>query len=174
MSVGIKKSLYAWMISKRYKLHLAKTTIIEGKCEFSKGGQIYIGENTKISRWSCFKEYGGYIKIGDNCTVNSFCHLSGNGGIEIGDNVRIATQCVLISANHIFSNPNIPIRLQGEEREKIIVEDDVWLGAGVKVLKGVKIGVGSVIGAGAVVTKDVPPYSIAVGVPCKVIGSRKM
>lgn len=54
----------------------------------------------------------------------------------------------------------------------IHIEDDVWIGAGVKVLKGVTIGKGSVIGAGAVVTKDIPPYSIAAGVPCRVIGKR--
>lgn len=173
MRRSIKKNLYTWFVARRFRLNLATSTTIEGKCEFTRGGKIFIGENTKISRWSCFKEYGGYIKIGNNCTVNSFCHLSGNGGIEIGDNVRIATQCVIVSANHIFDSVNIPICQQGENREKIIIEDDVWLGAGVKVLMGVKIGRGAVIGAGAVVNKDIPPYAIAVGVPCTVINIRK-
>jgi acetyltransferase-like isoleucine patch superfamily enzyme len=55
----------------------------------------------------------------------------------------------------------------------VIVDDDVWLGYNVTVLPGVTIGKGSVIGAGSVVTKNIPPYSIAVGNPCKVIGQRK-
>ena len=84
----------------------------------------------------------------------------------------IATQCVIISADHIFDNPNELIRKQGEVREKIIIEDDVWLGAQVKVLKGVTIGKGAVVGAGAVVNKDIPPYTIAVGVPARVVKKR--
>lgn len=93
--------------------------------------------------------------------------------MEIGNSVLIATQCVLISANHNFSDISKPIAEQGETREKIVIEDNVWLGASVKILAGVRIGEGSVIDAGAVVTKDIPPYSIAVGVPAKVIGYRK-
>ncbi|GGG07680.1 hypothetical protein GCM10010913_31840 [Paenibacillus aceti] len=117
--------------------------------------------------------YGGSIEIGENCSINSFCHINGNGGLKIGNNVRIATNCTLIPANHIFSDPNIPITFQGETREGITIEDDVWLGAGVKVLDGVVIGRGSVIGAGSVVNKSIPPFSIAVGIPAKVIKKRK-
>lgn len=110
--------------------------------------------------------------IGNNCSINSFCYLSGNGGIEIGNNVRIATQSVIVSANHKFDRTDIPIIEQGETREKIIIEDDCWLGAGVKVLSGVTICKGFVIGAGTVVTKDIPPYSVVVGVPGRVIKNR--
>ncbi|MBA2748254.1 MAG: acyltransferase, partial [Tatlockia sp.] len=58
-------------------------------------------------------------------------------------------------------------------RQGVVIEDNCWLGYGVKVLDGVTIGEGSVIGAGAVVTKDIPPYSVAVGVPAKVVRSRQ-
>lgn len=111
--------------------------------------------------------------IGNNCTVNSFSHISGNGDVEIGNNVLIATQCVIISANHNFDRLDVPISEQGEEREKIVIEDDCWLGAGVKILAGVTIHKGSVIGAGSVMTHDVPQYSVIVGVPGKVIKSRR-
>ena len=84
----------------------------------------------------------------------------------------LATQCVIVSANHNFSDINEPIAKQGETKEKIVIEDDCWLGAGVKVLAGVTIHKGSVIGAGSVITHDVPPYSVVVGVPGKVIKSR--
>lgn len=136
-------------------------------------GQLKVGRNTRISKWVCLKPYGGYIHIGDNCTINSFCHISGNGGVIIGNNVLIATQVVIISANHNFSDLDIPIREQGETRKQIVIEDNCWLGAGAKVLAGVTIHSGSVIGAGSVVTKDVPPNSIVVGVPGQVIKTRE-
>lgn len=170
--IGIRNWARLQYYKSRYKLSIGRNSIIQGKCEFSSTGRIQIGSNTTICRWSCFREYGGYITIGNNCSVNSFCHFSGNGGITIGNNVRIATQCVIISANHIFTNRDVPICQQGELAEPIVIEDDCWLGAGVKVLSGVRIGKGSVIGAGAVVTKDIDPYSVAVGVPARVIRKR--
>lgn len=172
----------SWMLAtirslfykKRHNLILGKNTYVFGACEFSgrSDGVISFGNNTIISRWSIFRAYGGYINIGNNCSINSFCHFSGNGGIEIGDNVRIATQCVLVSANHNFARTDVPIIAQGETRQKIVIEDDCWLGAGVKVLAGVTIGKGSVIGAGSVINRDVPPFSVVVGVPGKVIKNR--
>lgn len=155
-----------------HKIKIREGTIFIGSCEIISEGKIEIGKNCVISPWVVLREWGGYIKIGDNCSINSFCHISGNGGVEIGNDVRIATQCVIISANHNFGATDIPITFQGETAEKIVIEDDCWLGAGVKVLAGVKIGKGSVIGAGSVVNKDIPPYSVAIGVPAKVIKSR--
>jgi acetyltransferase-like isoleucine patch superfamily enzyme len=83
--------------------------------------------------------------------------------------------CFLSSCHNLsigFTDPNKKIREQGFNFKGIRIEDDCWLGSGVKVLDRVTIGRGSIIGAGAVVTKDIPPYSIAVGVPAKVIDSR--
>ncbi|WP_270512827.1 acyltransferase [Holdemanella biformis] len=178
----MQKISFSWMLvhlrslyyKKKFNVKIGKNTYIFGPCEFSgrDNGKISFGNNTIICRWNVFRAYGGYIKIGNNCSINSFCHLSGNGGLEIGDNVRIATQCVLISANHNFKRVDIPITKQGETRKKIVIEDDCWIGAGVKVLMGVTIGKGSVIGAGSVITKDIPPYSVVVGVPGKIIRSR--
>lgn len=156
----------------RHRIKIGEGTIFRGSCEIISEGKTEIGKNCVISPWAVFREWGGYIKIGNNCSINSFCHISGNGGVEIGDDVRIATQCVIISANHKFSRVDIPITKQGETADKIVIEDDCWLGAGVKVLAGVTIGRGSVIGAGSVVNKDVPPYSVLVGVPGKVVKKR--
>lgn len=94
-------------------------------------------------------------------------------GFEIGDNVRIAAQVVIIPMNHIYEDPDTPIWKQGIRAKGIKIEDDVWIGAGAKILDGVTIGKGSVIGAGAVVTDDIPPYSVAVGVPARVIKKRE-
>jgi acetyltransferase-like isoleucine patch superfamily enzyme len=80
---------------------------------------------------------------------------------------------MMIAANHVFSDPDRPIHSQGLDHAPITIEDDVWIGGRVNVVAGVTVGRGSVIGAGAVVTKDVPPYSVAVGVPARVIKSRR-
>ncbi|MBN2571055.1 MAG: hypothetical protein JXA68_02910 [Ignavibacteriales bacterium] len=80
---------------------------------------------------------------------------------------------MMIPQNHNYSDPNVSIAEQGITAEGIKIEDDVWIGAGVKILDGIKIGKGSVIGAGSVVTHDVSPYSIAVGSPAKVIKKRQ-
>ena len=160
-------------LSDERRIAIHRTARIEGKIEIPwQSGKVRIGADTRIARWVCLRPYGGSITIGDHCSVNSFAHISGNGGVEIGNHVLIATQCVLISANHNFADTTCPISTQGETRKKIVIEDDCWLGAGVKVLAGVTIHRGSVIGAGSVVTRDVPPYSVVVGVPGKVIRSR--
>jgi acetyltransferase-like isoleucine patch superfamily enzyme len=75
--------------------------------------------------------------------------------------------------NHVYTDPDTPIRLQGVTRRGIVVEDDCWIGAGSMILDGVRISRGCVVAAGAVVTRDVPPYSVVAGVPARVIKSRR-
>jgi acetyltransferase-like isoleucine patch superfamily enzyme len=99
--------------------------------------------------------------------------LYGQGGLEIGDDTRIAAYCVIAPMNHVFADPDRPIRLQGETAKGIRIGRDVWLGNGVRVTDGVEIGDGCVIGAGSVVTRSIPPYSIAVGSPARVIRQRR-
>jgi acetyltransferase-like isoleucine patch superfamily enzyme len=140
-------------------------------------GEIVIGDNCQVSPYAIIQ---GNVTLGNNCSVQPYTILVGygtddnkTGHVDIGDNVRIASHCMMVAGNHIFSNINIPIYLQGVEAEPVCVEDDVWIGGRVNVMAGVKIGSHSVIAAGAVVTKDVKPYSIAAGIPAKVIRIRK-
>lgn len=135
--------------------------------------EIIIGDNSFILKGSLLYPYGGKIVIGKNVGVNPYCIIYGPGGTIIGDNVMIATSCVIISSNHNFDRVDIPMTSQGVTSKGIRIGNDVWLGARVVVLDGVEIGEGSIIGAGSVVSKSIPPYSIAVGVPAKVIKQRK-
>lgn len=112
-------------------------------------------------------DYGWNVKLGKNVFVNTNCYLMDGGSITIGDNVFIGPNCGFYTATHPL---RYETRNQGLElAEPIVVEDNVWFGGHVAVLPGVTIGYGSVIGAGSVVTKDIPPHSLAVGNPCKVI-----
>jgi len=137
------------------------------------GGAIKLGRNCRIMDYAMIQTYGGNIEIGDDCSINPFCVLYGHGGLKIGNVVRIASHTVLVPANHSFDDLNLPIWRQPETRRGIIIEDDVWIGAGCKILDGVRIGRGCVIGAGAVVTSNLPEYSIAMGVPARVVRNRK-
>jgi acetyltransferase-like isoleucine patch superfamily enzyme len=112
------------------------------------------------------------ISIGKNVSINEWVLIDGLGGVEIGDYCRIAHSCSFLSEDHSFQRTDIPICKQKAELGRIVIGKDVWFGAGVRVMKNVTIGNGCVIGAGAVVTKDIPPYSIAAGVPAKVVRSR--
>jgi acetyltransferase-like isoleucine patch superfamily enzyme len=146
---------------------------IEGHANLSPmGGTIRIGDESHILSYAMLLGFGGNIAIGQHCTVHPFCILYGGGGLQIGDSVRIAAHTVIIPANHIFENPEIPIRLQGVRTEGVVIKNDVWIGTGVRVLDGVTVGQGSIISAGAVVTKDVPDYAIVKGVPARVTSWR--
>ena len=146
----------------------------EALLDTSEDGVIEIGDGTIIYSRAMLMTYpGGSIRIGRNCTVNPLSVLYGHGGLSIGNFVRIATHVVMIPANHVFADPDLPIAKQGLTRKGITVGDDVWIGAGARILDGVTIGCGSVIAAGAVVNREVEPFSIVGGVPARVLGNRK-
>ncbi|MBE9003506.1 acyltransferase [Fortiea sp. LEGE XX443] len=112
------------------------------------------------------------IHIDHDTFIGPSVCIAGPGDIKIGKHCLIAAHTGIYANNHNFTDPKKPIKYQGITCKGIVIEDDCWLGHGVKVLDGVTIGRGSVIGAGAVVTKDIPPFSVAVGVPAQVIKSR--
>lgn len=112
------------------------------------------------------------IKIGSNVGLNDYTYLSSLYGITIGDNTRVGEFVSIRDNDHVFANPALPIQSQGFTGAAITIGDDVWIGRGVYIGKGVQVGDGAVIGANSVVTKDIPSYAVAVGVPAKVIKYR--
>jgi carbonic anhydrase/acetyltransferase-like protein (isoleucine patch superfamily) len=128
------------------------------------GGTIVIGDHCTIHPGAMLLSYGGDIRLGSHCSVNPYSVLYGHGGLSIGHYVRIAAHCVLIPANHNYKGAR-HIAEQGESRRGIFIEDDVWLGAGVRVLDGAKIERGCVVGAGAVVRGVLAHGGVYCGVP---------
>lgn len=112
------------------------------------------------------------VAIGNDVLVNIGTKIGGQAGVTIGNYVQIGYNVNIVSVNHSYNNPTIPIKKQGEYGGPIIIESDVWIGANAVILPKVILGKGSIIGANAVVTKNVKPYSIVGGVPAKFIKYR--
>lgn len=126
------------------------------------------GKGINIDRGATF---AASVTIGDDSGIGKDCEL--HGEVHIGDYVMMAPECIFYTRNHETSGLGVPMGQQGETAPRAIyVGDDVWLGRRVMVMPGVHIGDHCIIAAGAVVTKDIPPFSIAGGVPAKVMGSR--
>lgn len=137
-------------------------------------GGIEIGDNTYVMHHAELHVYNfrnlpkSGIWIGRDSLIGEFNVLRGQGGIHIGNRVYTSPFVQLAAVNHVFSDPRRPFVEQGITAQGIFVEDDVWIGAGAIITDGVRIGQGAVVAAGAVVTQDVPPRTVVVGVPARV------
>lgn len=142
---------------------------------------IEIGENTFVRGELIVYDYGGRIKIGNDCFVGQGSRIWSSSKITIGNRVLISHNVNIHDNNshplnaierhkhykHIMSKGlNLQISLNEKD---IVIEDDVWIGFNSTILKGVKIGKGAIIGSNTVVTKDVPEYSVLVGNPGKIL-----
>jgi acetyltransferase-like isoleucine patch superfamily enzyme len=135
-------------------------------------GRIAVGPAAWVERGVVLHAFGGSIRIGRDCFLGPHTVIYGHGGVDVGDACLIAMHCRIVSSNHAVPPIGTDIRSQPDELRKTKIGRDVWLGAGVTVLGGVEIGDGCIVGAGAVVCTDLPPGSIAVGVPARVTGRR--
>ena len=126
------------------------------------------------SLFAQYKPGDAKIIIGNNVSLNFNVMINADGGgrIIIGNDVMIGPYTVMRAANHRLDDIEKSMIKQGHVPGKITIKDDVWLGAHVTILPNVTIGESTVIGAGSVVTSDIPPFSIAVGAPAKVIKKR--
>lgn len=134
---------------------------------------IRIGRNVYIGHQTILKAYHrNFLEIGDNCWIGQQCFIHSAGGIAIGHNVGIGPGVKILSSYHQEEGIEIPIMSSDLVFAAVSIADDCDLGAGSIVLPGVSIGKGCQVGAGAVVRRDLPPYSVAAGVPARVLRSR--
>jgi acetyltransferase-like isoleucine patch superfamily enzyme len=126
-----------------------------------------LGEYSTIEDFSAINNGVGPVIIGDRTKIG----LSNTiiGPVTIGNDIRLAQNITLSGLNHNYTDVNLPIHAQGVSTAPIVIEDETWIGANVAVLAGVTIGKHCIVAAGSVVTKDVPPYSVAVGNPARVL-----
>lgn len=155
------------------KANISKLADIEVS---NRGSKLIVADDVMIDSFVKIKFVGGSgnINIGEGTYINSCCVLYSGNGIEIGKHVLIAANCTFAPVNHEFGQRDKLIKDQRFKPSKggIIIEDDVWIGAGVIVLDGSIIRKGAVIGAGSFVNGLVESYSISTGNPLKHIKYR--
>ena len=138
-----------------------------GSSRLRLGNDILVGRNTILS---CNE---AAIEMGDLISIGPFCFFASKGGIRVGSGVSIGSGTHLMAGGHVSDDPEVAVIKQARTAVGIVVEDNVWIGSGTKVLDGVTIGRNSIVAAGSVVSKDVPEYSVVMGNPARVIEKRR-
>jgi acetyltransferase-like isoleucine patch superfamily enzyme len=157
------------------KKQIGKNSYVDSTVTVFGWAHVAIGKNTLIGEQSWLnvnvREAGfNHIQIGDSCYIGRRNLLSSSRKLILGDFVMTSNECKFLGSNHIFSNPMLPYIETGTTNDDFQkIGANTWIGAGAIVLGAVTIGHGSIIGAGSIVTKNIAPFSIAVGNPCKVI-----
>jgi acetyltransferase-like isoleucine patch superfamily enzyme len=136
-------------------------------------GRIELQDDVRLSQGAYIVVGRGEVVIGPRSHVGHRCLMYGTRGIQIGRDVALANDVQLICGNHTFARRDTPIRAQPVEGAPIVIEDEVRVGASAIVLGGTTLGKGSVIAPGSVVTRSLPPDSLARGIPARVVGIRE-
>lgn len=156
-----------WHLRRATRLPL--TVRLFGRARVSRGGEIVIGDRTLLLGTTVPLEIvahdGGRVQIGRQTFINYGVSISAHESVVIGDRCQIGQYCIIQDNDY----HDIEDKWRVPPSAPVVIEDRAWLGARVIVLKGVRIGHDAVIGAGSVVTKDIPPRTIAAGAPARVI-----
>lgn len=165
----------------RSKLLFSNARIVRFPIEIRGKRFINISKGFTTGRYCRIEAYptdnnSTVISIGENVQINDFVHITAMNCVSIGNNVLMASKIYISDCSHGYyegkekdSSPEISPINRPYNVDKVIIENNVWIGESVSILPGVVIGKGSIIGANSVVTKSIPPNCIAVGSPAKVI-----
>lgn len=175
------KRLYSSFVVNRFRQHgdnclISKSARIIGGKQIIIGNSVRIDNGAIVSTWSKYGDdnYSPQLIIGDGVHISDYCHISCVNAITIDNNVLLGKKVLINDNSHGIPDNYTHLCIPPEKRPlsskgEIHISENVWIGEGACILAGVSIGKGSIIGANAVVTKDIPAYSIAVGIPAKVI-----
>ena len=180
---NIDKLYTIWLSNNIQKIGM--TSVIGRNCTLRGGKFIEIGESTNIGQYgviTCWEKHQGdkytpLIRIGNNCSIGEFCHITSTNSIIIGNGVLTGRRVTITDNSHgevIAKEMNLPpISRKIYSKGPVVIEDNVWIGDKACIMAGVHIGKGAIIAANAVVTRDVPDYTLVGGVPAKVIKKLK-
>jgi acetyltransferase-like isoleucine patch superfamily enzyme len=140
---------------------------------------IVLGDNVVIGPYSLVRasspsNLGAGLQMGNNSAIDAYSFIGAAGTVLIGENVIMGQHVSFHAENHNYDRTDIPIKHQGTRRRGIVVEDDCWVGSNTTFLDGSHVGRGCVIAAGSIVRGEIPPYSVAAGVPARVLKSRSL
>ncbi|MEH3033591.1 MAG: acyltransferase [Aeromicrobium erythreum] len=149
----------------------ARGRLLGEPLEMLRDGRLVLGEQVMLEP-DVWITGSGHVSIGAGSILNVGVMVAALDRVSIGSGCMLANGCVVTDSDHVISDPDRPATWQGfTSRGPTTIGDDTWLGAHVVVTSGVSIGNRCIIGAGAVVTHDVPDWSVAVGVPARVVRS---
>lgn len=124
------------------------------------GDNVYFGRYVTVTNWR-------YIRVGSNVSFHEYCYLAGDGTLDIGNNVSVAHCCSIISFEHTYSDQDVPIKYQPLKYSPIEINENVWLGCGVRVLAGARIESRVVVSANSVARGLLESGAIYAGVPAR-------
>lgn len=173
--------LYSYTISLRLNkkssnIYVEYPIYLRGESNITVGSNFTTHKRLRLETYSSFQgvDFSPTISIGNNVCINYDCHIGAINKIVIGNNVLIASRVFITDHFHgqvqTLEEMNIPPSQRPlYSKGPVIIGDNVWIGENVSILPNVRIGSGAVIGANSVVSKDIPDYAIACGVPAKII-----
>ena len=170
--VRLRRALLS-MVDVRSYLHVLRLIHFYGYSHVQQRARMKLGAGSCMAPNTSLR-FGNLITVGKDCHIGERCYLwagPSKGRIILGDCVSLAPEVFITTSNYEF-RAGIPFRQQPQTEKDVIIGSDVWLGVRVIVTAGVTIGDGCIVGAGSVVTRDLPPNSIAVGVPARVVDTR--
>ncbi|PID56174.1 acetyltransferase [candidate division KSB3 bacterium] len=160
-----------------HKIKIGSHVMIDDQCVLDAKGcesaEFVLGNNVIVSRGCVLSAKSGRLLIGDNVNFGAHCLLYSGKEIRIGHDTLFAAQCYIGGSMYHLDEPDVPPIQQGSYARGVSIGSGCWLGAGAKVLDGVEIGDGVIMGAGAIANKTLEAFTIAVGIPAKVIKQRK-
>jgi acetyltransferase-like isoleucine patch superfamily enzyme len=182
---GIELRLRVFCGGVRAVLHRFSGAKIGKKCTFESGVKFLCGWRTRLGNecivdanvqfkcpTSSNHEAVPNIDIADKVFIGRGTIIDSNLSVKVGKGTFIAPYCFITDTNHRFSDPDMPIRVQGWDYKPVRTEEDVWIGAHVVIVAGVTIGKGSVVAANSTVTNDVPAGVVVGGSPARIIKYR--
>ena len=174
-TVGFKFREWIWRL---YLGHLGRGSLIDLGVEITYPKCVHIGSFTLVDKYVALHAGAGSIRIGDRCHLAPGAMVLGHGGVEIGDYVAIAAGARIFSISDWpgegkrCCGPMVPDEHRMLNRKPVKIGKDAFIGLNAVIMPGVTIGAGAVVGSNSVVTKDIPPWKIAVGLPAKPIADR--
>jgi acetyltransferase-like isoleucine patch superfamily enzyme len=135
-------------------------------------GHMELGRWVWIGAGNALRCHEGFFRVGDKVVFGANNTLNGYLDIDIGEDCIFADWIYVTDFDHVFADPAVPIRRQGIVKSPVRIEADCWIGEKASILRGSTVGRGSVIGSLTVVKGDIPPYSVAVGAPARVVKKR--
>jgi acetyltransferase-like isoleucine patch superfamily enzyme len=159
------------------KLHIGDNVVVDDNCLLDAKGAsnrgIRIGNGVFIGRNTILSCKDGDIELADGANIGFNCEIFSASSVRVGPNALMAAYSYVIGGDHDFSDAGTSVLEQARTSAGVQIGEGAWIGAGAKILDGVTIGDHAIVGAGAVVRESVPPYTVAVGVPARVVSKRE-